>query len=66
MLSLQSCALFHCARHPMPPGTVDLPVVQGCSVSVLAGSVEGTNQLGRADHLPPDSDEEMTHDNHGC
>jgi hypothetical protein len=50
----------------MPPGTVDLPVVQGCSVSVLAGSVEGTNQLGRADHLPPDSDEEMTHDNHGC
>ena len=37
---------FPCARHPMPPGTGDSVAVQGCSVSVLAGSVEGTNQSG--------------------
>jgi hypothetical protein len=30
----------------MPPGTGDFVAVQGCSVSVLAGSVEGTNQPG--------------------
>lgn len=32
--------------HPMPPGTGDSVAVQGCSVSVVGGSVEGTNQPG--------------------
>lgn len=49
----------------MPPGTGDVVVPQACSVSVVPGSVVGTNHSGRTDHLTHDSDEEMTHDNHG-